>query len=236
VEIIAILRVLWRARIAVAVGAIAAIALAFYASRNETPTTGIASTRVILDTDRSQLLRANTPGAETLPWRAQWLADLMGGPKLKARIASGAGIPPAQLHVMEPRLNIPEVATALPRRALEAAAVVTEPFVVIVEYHDQLPTLTLEARAPGAAEAKRLAEAAAAALEAEGVPQGTHTLQAFTVERVTPVRARELPGDSPLMMAFGMAIAFFTFWCGCIALTPAIGRMRRAALRAKQAA
>jgi hypothetical protein len=234
-EVVAIVRVLWRARIAVLIGAVVAVALGVHEGRKAVPPTGIASTRMLLDTQQSQLLGAHPAGAETLPWRAQWLADLMGSESVKERIARSAGIEPKQLRVIEPRLGAPEVPTALPLRALEAAAVVTEPYVLIVEYNDQLPTMTLEARAPDPPAAKRLAEAAAGALEADDVPHGSATLQGYNAERVAPVRVRALAADSPVMMAAVMAIAFLVFWCGCIALTPAIGRFRRAALRAQQA-
>jgi hypothetical protein len=235
VEVVAIVRVLWRARIAVLAGAVLAIALGVHQGGKAAPPTGIASTRMLLDTEQSQLLGANPAGAETLPWRAQWLADLLGNEHAKERIARSAGIQPGQLRVIEPRLSTPEVPTALPLRALEAGAVVTEPYVVIVEYHDQLPTLTLETRAPDPPAAERLAKAAAGELEAGDVPHGTRTLQGFSAERVAPVRVKALAADSPVMMAAFMAIAFFVFWCGCIALTPAIGRVRRAALRAQRA-
>ena len=62
-ELVALLRILWRRRVYVALGLVLALAVGFAASRGETRQLGIASTRVVIDTVDSQLVDAEPVGA-----------------------------------------------------------------------------------------------------------------------------------------------------------------------------
>jgi hypothetical protein len=234
-ELVLVLRVLWRRRIAVLVAAIAAVLLAFGAGGSPTPPVGVAWARMIVDTGKSQLADADPYGADSLVWRTQMLAEDLTGDAARTAIARSAGLDPAQLRIIEPRLLAPEAETALPLRATEAAAIVTAPYLITVEYDDTLPVLTLEARGPKPAVARALAEGATARLASEGVPVGSKLLQPFDVQRVTPIVMRNKPGKSPALKMAAVGIVAFLCFAFAIAVAPDPRRVWRAAARPRAA-
>ncbi len=150
-ELVALLRVLWRFRIAVAVGAIVAIGVGLMLTRGATSRFGVASMRVMLDTPQSQTVDANPTGAATLEWRAGLLADLMGSDALRLRIARQMGIPADSLVVTAPYLSVPVVPVPLPRHALDVAAVIPQPYQLAIQAASWLPIIRIDARAPSRA-------------------------------------------------------------------------------------
>jgi hypothetical protein len=213
-ELVALLRALWRRRRLAAVGLGVAVCIAFLASRGETTTVGVASKRVVLDTVNSQLVDAEPVGADTLAWRAALLADLMGGDAGGPRIADQLGVPERDIAIFAPYLNEPAKATPLSDRATEAAATTTEPYVVAIQAAEPLPIIRIDATAPDGDEAIRLAEAAADALKAASAAHvDTADLLAFVVEDVGPVRARTITEGPRRIVAGVLALMFFTLWC-----------------------
>jgi len=147
-ELVALLRILWRRRVYVALGLVLALAVGFAASRGETRQLGIASTRVVIDTVDSQLVDAEPVGADTLAWRAALLGDLMGSDAGRPRIAYSMGIPEKDLAVVAPHLNEPPKNTPAARRAAEAGAITTQPYVVAIQADGPLPIIDIDATAP----------------------------------------------------------------------------------------
>ena len=106
-ELVAILRLLSRRPILVAVGAVMAIAVGVLAAGGPTKKSGAASARVVVDTAKSQLIYQAPTGADTLPWRSVLLADLAGSRPLTDRIANEVGIRRKELVVVHPELAAP---------------------------------------------------------------------------------------------------------------------------------
>ena len=142
------------------------------------------------------------------------------------RVARDLGLPPASVVIMEPELQVPAVPAALPRKAAEAAARTTEPYVVTVAANPETATISLVAMAPTRQAAKRLNEATVGALAEQGSPPDGRAIQVFDVRPAAPVTAREVVSNRGRITgaAFGL-LAFFA-WCALVAATP--DRRRRA--------
>ena len=74
-ELVAILRVLWRRRVAVLAGALLAVLVGFGMASPPTRS-GIAWSSVALDTRPSQLVARTPKGADTLSWRSSLVTHL----------------------------------------------------------------------------------------------------------------------------------------------------------------
>jgi hypothetical protein len=228
-ELAAVLHVLWRFRIVVAVGAVVAIAAGLWDAKGGTARLGVASMRVILDTPKSLTVDVNPPGMDTLEWRAGLLADVMSTREWRRHIAREMGIPIDSLVVMAPYRFGPAAPFPLPRAALDAAAVAPEPYVLAIESVERPPIIEIDARAPSRERAGRLAAAAAAALEAaapveELVPGKSQGLVAYAVG---PPRSFDVASGPGRLMPGVVAAVVFGFWCAGIVLIAAMASARR---------
>lgn len=224
-ELLALVRVLWHHRILVAIGAVGAMAVGLIGTQAGGSHFGVASARVVLDTRKSQLLDVRAKGVDSLAWRAALLADLTGSREMTARIARDMHVREDSLVVIAPYLAVPRIATPLPRHAADAASVTAEPYVLAVQADDGLPIVKIDARAPDAAEATRLATAATDALRAAAsAPERTPETADVMVESVGPIRARQIVSRPRRLVALGVAAVVFGFWCACVAL---FARLRR---------
>jgi hypothetical protein len=222
-EVLAVLRELRRARIAVAIGAVLALAIIVHSARGGDSRSGLAWTRVVLDTPKSELVNPAPAGADTLEWRAGVLAEMLLTDPLRAQIARDAGITPDTLATIDPDIGEPTVAASMPQRGADAANVVSEPNVLTVRTQ-ALPIISIEAAAPTRAAAMRVADAAVRALETQATPDPTPTLQGLLIERAAPTRGKEVVSHHGPLMGIAMAIFFFAFWCSCVALGSALKR------------
>jgi hypothetical protein len=218
VELIALLSVLWRQRIAVAVGAVVAIAIGLLFLRADRTELGVASMRVILDTPRSQTVDVAPVGVTTLEWRTGLYADLMADETSRERIAGAMGIDVDKLVVRSPALSAPLVPIPMPQAALDAAATITEP---------PLPIIAIDARAPSREEAGRLATAAADALKAATEVELTDETQQFVMTEVGPPKTRAVVNGPGRSMAFVVIAVVLCAWCTGITLIAALARSRR---------
>jgi hypothetical protein len=225
-EFVALLRILWRRRVYVAAGLVLALAIAFAASRGQSTQLGIASTRVVIDTVDSQLVDAEPVGADTLAWRAALLGDLMGSDAGRPRIASAMGIPERDLAVVGPHLNEPPRNTPLARRASEAAAITTEPYVVAIQADDPLPIIDIDATAPSRRDAARLATAAKDAIrEMAAAHPDTADLLAFVVDDAGAMKTKAITNGPRRGLAAALALLFLAVWCtGVIVVSHVAGR------------
>lgn len=236
-ELVALLRLLWRNRLVVAAGVVVAMGVGFLFSKGATTRLGVASTRVVLDTPASQLIDVEPSGADTLGWRAALLADLMGGDAGRPRIAAAMRVPADKIAVVAPYLSTPVKVTPLSVRALEAAAVTPERYVVAIQDPDTLPIISIDTSAPSREEAARLATAASDALKqaADAYPSSPD-LQDFVIDSVGPVRAREIADGPGKAMAAAVALVIVGLWCAGILLGSGLMRARREAIRIEPAA
>jgi hypothetical protein len=234
-EVVPVLQLLWRRRRLVAVGAIVAIAIAVLMGGSATPPSAGASTRVTLDTPQSQLVTDAPLGSDSLPWRATLLATLLGTDTARERIAGEVGIETGQLALIELELMAPPVPASLPRAAIEAAGVITEPYVLAVHTDDVLPVVAIETSAPDRAGATALAQAAVHALQAGASPRDTEAVQGLRIARMTDIDVEVVPGSSGRTKTAGIAIVLFALWCAGLALIPAIRGAWRTVMVARAA-
>jgi hypothetical protein len=242
VELVVVLRALWRHRILVVLGIVAATAVGLMVASEKRSRSEIASARVVLDTPRSQLVNAEAKGSETLGWRASLLADLMSTQAVRTRIARDMQVPADSIVVVSPDLAVPAKPTPLSELGLDAAAVTPEPYVLTVSAAAglstdvQLPIISIQARAPDRAGATRLANVASAILRtAPSPPENTPGVQKFVVERVGPVRARESLSPPRPLLALGAALVALGFWCCGVGLVSGLVGAWRASGRTQPA-
>jgi hypothetical protein len=226
-ELVSILRLAWRQRIALAAGALLAIAVGLAVGRSATvtPDEWTASTRLLLDTSRSQVIDAAPREVDDLGWRSKVLATLALGDDVRMRVARAAGVPSDQLATVDPSLSIPLRPATLPRRAAEVAeaAAAAAPYRLTVVADGMLPMVSLTASAPRRDTAIRLVESAGDAVVALVPPRDERrNLPNVVVEPVGGVGVElsqsgggALAALTPLLAA----LACFAIWCaGVLAL------------------
>jgi hypothetical protein len=231
------------------VGALLALALGVMVA-SRTSSSGIASTRVVLDTPTSQVIDAAPIGAESLAWRASLLVHLMASEPVKGRLADQLGIAPGELAVVDPSLSVPEVPASLPAAAAEASAVNTAPYTVTASLDDEaLPIISIEAAAPDGERAAELAAAATDELKAQAPPPQKvadvsfaeaqaeasepipSALQGFVVDDAAPIRVKATETGPDPIRTVGLTLLAFGLWCAGAALAPPIVGRARARLR-----
>jgi len=238
-ELVTILRVLWDRRIALGVGALAAIAVAVLGGAGVSlgplgaiagqQVTAVVSGSVVVDTSDSEIVHVKPKAAETLAMRATLWADLLASEAAVERIARDARIAPDQLAVLGPSTRLePAVATPLLTRASAAALAVREPNVLRVYSNQELPIVALEASAPDAQRARLLMDAAVEALRSQAAPARTDASPPFVVEPLAAPRTTEILGGSRRrIFALAGGVAVFGLWCGAIVVLAGIARGRR---------
>jgi hypothetical protein len=243
VEILGLVRVLWRRRLAVAIGAFLALAAAAGLGKSAPSSYGEGWTTVDLDTSQSQTVDTTPFGADSLPWRASLMIHLLSSDEAKRGLAQRLGIRVQDLSIIDPELATPELSASLPNAAAKAAAVQPAPYVLTVfRPNDQLALITMEGIAPTTRDAARLVSAAAASFEAQsqaGDPlTGVSTKeqdsdafisdiskkQGFVVESAAPVRTKAVVSPGSYAKALLAAIVLFWLWCGCVAVLPRLAR------------
>jgi hypothetical protein len=232
-EVLHVVRTLWRRRIAVALGLLAAAAIVLGLGLGAPSRTGVAYTRVALDTPRSQLVHAAPLGADTLGWRASLVAHLVATDATKQAIARRAGVDAGQVAVVDPTLAAPAVPASLPKGVADATAAVATPYVLSAYEPDgSLPIIAIATAGPDRAAAARLARAAAAVLESEGSRGGRPGVQPFVIQRTAPIHARTLVTGGGRTRSLLLAAFVLVVWCAAVALGPRLSvrvpRRRRA--------
>jgi hypothetical protein len=230
-EVLPILRVLWRRRLALVLGLLVVAGLVVVRGATD-PSSGLASTRVALDTPNSQLVDVAPVGATTLAWRASLLAHLVSSDSAKQEVARRLGIPVDQLAVNDPIMSFPVVPASVPKAVAEVAAITPAPYVLSVFLpNGELPIIDIEAYAPDRSAAARLAGAATSFLESEGSPPGRPRMQPFVIQSVAPVHAKTVRSHNGVVKAGAVAIFLFCLWCACVALGPLVLRRVRPSAR-----
>lgn len=189
--------------------------------------TGTAAARVVVDTPKSQFVKAAPLGAELLPQRAQMLVDELLRKRATAAIARGAGLAPASVALFDPVTLSPIVPTPLPEKASEIAEAPPAPNVLAVHVDPTLPLIALDATAPDTARASRLVTAAAQQLVRLARPLAGRRAT-IVVDTVTPTHARTAKQGPGRKMMLAVFVFLFGAWSGGIVLTSALrGAQRR---------
>jgi hypothetical protein len=226
--LVALLRVLWRRRLAVLVGLVAAVAVGVVGIKMKGPpkATTSAASRVLIDTPRSLVANAKAPGALTIYPRARVIADLMATEGAEAEVARRAGLDPDEVAVLGPGAAAPPlVITAVAEQAAEVVRPVA-PYLVSVEVTPGLPILTITATGADLETAVALGEAAVATLPAvaRAAPGGGDSVAVETLGE--PNIATKVSGGRKTIAA--MALVLFGAWCLLIvALDRPLRRRRR---------
>jgi hypothetical protein len=172
-ESITILRELWRLRYLVILAGLLALAIALMTAyrvslappklESRQYHVGLASARILIDTPDSQVVDLNPKGADALSSRASLLANLMASSPVKAIIARDAGVPASQLVAVAPSATGATAPTPLSQAASKSANV-ADVYLLTMQADETLPIIAIQAQAPDAEQAARLANAATSGL------------------------------------------------------------------------
>lgn len=242
-ELAAILRELWRWRIMVAVGAafalLAAVAVLYSITlappglHPRSYELGTASTRALIDTPNSQVVdlgsgETNSPAnvdIGALGTRAKLLVNLMAGEALRHAIAERAGIRPEELVTFAPSAataRTPGVA------APEPSAATTGEHMLILEADGELPIISVDARAPSAEQAQKLAGAAVPALRDHlarvAKEQGVPDVQQLVVQQLDPPRGTTISGGPKRLTALLVFVVVLGLACLLILVVSSVIR------------
>ena len=174
-ELGAILHVVASHRHLVAAGAAGTLAIGIVAGHGTTTTAGVASANVVVDTRPSDFANSAPGGTDSLVWRAELLADLMTTEANRRRVADLAGVPVDELAIVQPLLDVPAAAVALPSYASKAGIAPVQPYLVTLQLDSNLPTIGVRGDAPTRAGAARIAQAAVSVLSANGRTNAVET-------------------------------------------------------------
>jgi hypothetical protein len=243
-ELLPILRLIWRRRLLLGAGLVVSLALALGIGGPPPSSSALAWTRVNLDTPTSQLVNAAPGGADTLPWRASLLVHLMATDATQRQLAQRLHVRPDEVVVDDTALKLPIVPASIPAAAAEAAQVTRAPYVLTIALtNPMLPTIAIEAAAPEGAGAKRLAAAGVAILESQAslsdarysskiLTGGGFALkrQPFVVHQVAPIRAKPVTQRVISPKQIGPPLFLLALWTAAALLLPG-GRLSAGAGR-----
>lgn len=229
-EIVIILRELWRRRVIVVLIALLAL-LAGFAVAFRLPSlesrkheVGIATAGVLVDTPNSQVIGVAPKGSDTLGVRAGLIANLMTEGVVKASIAERAGIPPDDLD----GVSDSSVGAATEKPAASSKAYVLRTRVAITPGGDRLPIIEIEAEAPDAARAAKLADAAVVGLgnylDSKATSEQVSEAERLRVSGLGPPQASDVVRGPKTVFAF--AVVIFVFAAGCAVMLGALALIR----------
>jgi hypothetical protein len=236
-ELVTILRELWRHRLLVIAGALLAISLgtiAAYRVSLAPPAlhsrqfhVGLASTHLLIDTPDSQVVDLDPAGADALGTRTALLANLMVSAPVRTIIAQDAGLSPDQLLATTPSTTGMAVPTLLSQRAA-AGLSSPEAYILTVNVEGNLPIISIQAQAPNAKAATRLADAATSGLRkylsTVAATQQIPSSRKFVVRPMGADVAGEVVRGPRRLMAVIIVLFVFGFVCTAIVLTSGLAR------------
>ena len=229
-ELVTILRELWRLRaavvvvalLAVLVGLAVAVRLPSFESRSYE--VGTATASVLVDTPNSAVVEVAPRGSDLLGVRANLIASLMTDGAVKDSIAQAAGIPPARLRGISESAAEPAADAKVPRDQ----DYVLSTRVLAASNGDRLPIIEVEAKAPDAARAAALAAASVSGLrdylDSKAAAEQVTDARRLRVSGLGAPQARTVvEGDRRLVAIVG---ALLVFLAGCAGLVAAAALIR----------
>jgi hypothetical protein len=237
-EFVTILRELWRRRYLVALGALLAIGIGLATAYRVSATppklesrqyhVGAASARMLIDTPDSQVVDIDPKGADSLGVRANLLANLMASGPVKAIIAEHAGLRPEQLVSIAPSMTDgSQVPTLLSKRAAESAH---NPgaYILTVRAGELLPIIDIEAQAPNAEQAARLADSATTGLrdylKSTAAAQNVPNARQVVVSTLGAAQAADVVRGPRRLFAIIAMLFTFLFVCAIVVVVSGIAR------------
>jgi hypothetical protein len=237
-ELVTILRRLWLRRYIVAAGlAVSLVAglMAVYhvpSFRSKQTHVGLAAARILVDTPHSQVVDVNPLGIDGIGTRANLLANLMTSAQVRALIAKDAGINPGDLAAVAPSDGAPPVPTLLSEDATKHST--PSSAYKLNVYSGTLPIIQLQAEAPNAEQAARLANASVVALgsylRSVATAQNIPPRKQIVVSGMGSAQASEVTHGPRKLIGLVVAIVIFSVFCASILIVEGIARgWRRAA-------
>ena len=243
-ELVSILRVLSHRRILVAISGVMAVVVGVLAVYEASPdglksrrqVEGTASTAALIDTPKSLRVDSESEFTETLGTRATLLAALVTSEAGEAAVAKASGLPADRITIVGPPSAPPIATSPLSSRAAEAAGIVDVPYVVRLTTDGSEPIVAIRATAPGGADAGRLADATASALQSVAASGEGPDPGPLVVEQLGPARTSEVTAGPRKAYGVVATIVTFSALCSLIVIVAGLaGRWRRAGGRAAQA-
>lgn len=236
-ELVTILRELWRLRavvlvvalLAVLVGLAVAVRLPSMESRSYE--VGVATARILVDTPNSAVVEVAPKGSDLLGVRANLIGNLMADGAVKDSIAERAGISPKLLR---------GVAESSPPPAGKAAVkippdkdYVISTRVLAAPDGERLPIIEVNVQAPNAVQAGKLAEASVTGLrdylDSKAATEEVEDAQRLRVSGLGSPQAQSVvKGDRRLLAIVG-GLFLFLVGCGAIVAISALARSWRLA-------
>ena len=231
-EIVKILRQLWKLRLFVVLVALFALFVGSLVSyRISPPTTlesrkysvGTASARILVDTPASQVVDVAPKGSDAVGARATLLANLMVDGEIKLAIAKRAGLEPGKLQATSDSAD-----GSAPAERPNPRGYILSTKVLETTSGTSLPIIEVAAQGPDARAAETLANAAVDGLReylnskasAERVPDA----QRLQISGLNRAQGRQVTRGPRNIFAFVAAV--FIFVAGCAALLMISGLIR----------
>ena len=239
-ELVSLLRELWRLRLFVALIALVAVLVGFAVAfklpslESRKYDVGIATARVLVDTPSSQVVEVAPKGSDALGVRANLIANLMVEGDVKAAIAQKAGLSPDKL------IGIPETTVGPPPDLgpSPATAHVLSTRVSATPDGDRLPIIEIQAQAPDAAAAAKLAEASITGLreylDSKAAAEQVPNAERLRVSGLGTPQAHAAARGPRMIFALGATIFVFIAGCGALLAGLALVRGWRVAAAVEQ--
>jgi hypothetical protein len=245
-ELVTILRELWRQRIAVALSALVAILIgtvvAFHVStasphfKSRQYTIGLGTAHMLVDTPASQTVDIKPTGDTPVDLfaRASLLANLMGSRTVSQLIAQRAGLLPTQLRVITPAVaGAPDA--ALPSATTPDPDGLHGVSTLTVSVSDGLPIISVNAESPDADRAAQLANAGVAGLQdylkSVAATQKVPDAKRVVVSTFGPAQSGTVTRGPRRLFAIVAVLFVFMALCAMLLIVSGIARgWRRAAL------
>lgn len=235
-EFVSIVHVLARRWMLVAAGALvaalgalaAAGALPSGPAATATATTGVAESKVLIDT-ASSYTNDLKGGTEVLGAQAALLATLIAGQRQQEMIARAVGITPAELDVVVADITQPKIPSTLARSLSTVVDKPRRPHSITVRADSAVSIITVQTAAPDKAVATRLARAATASLAAVTAERAPSVTRSLVVKPLGTVRAIEVSasGRRGPLLGIAVGIVLLGMWCCAIVVVTGLARAWR---------
>ena len=157
--------------------------------------------------------------AETLGLRAGLMADLLATDSIRAEIARGSGIAPAELAMLPPASAAPSLPVTLAVAATEAARATTEPYALAIAADHTIPIVSFPVdgaglrAAPGAPRPPRRPTRLVATRPAK--PARLCVAQLGLIRTIAAVDRLVRPSASPAIVVFSSGPSRSFCWPAC---------------------
>jgi hypothetical protein len=223
-QTVTILRELWRLRLMVVLAGLLAAFVAISVAYKVSPSglesrkysVGLASARILVDTPDSQVVEVAPEGSDSTGVRANLLANLMVEGEIKTAIAERAGLRPDRLQGVSATTLDPSAAASPP----DPRGYVLTTDVVSSQDGERLPIIEIEAQAPDAMKAARLAEAAISGLrehlDSKAAVEEVPDAKRLRLTGLGAPQARDMVRGPRLAMAIAAGMFVFLVCCAAI--------------------